>query len=149
MREIEFRGQRKDTGEWVYGSLVFLKSGTYIVDPNAIPVGVYYFDHPTKGRINVVSSLLGGLIPVDPETVGQFTGKLDVNKKKIFEGDIIGGNTIIPSLVVKIKYGWGLLSKGYREPEYLCDSDDWLFDEGGCEVIGDIHTNPELLDQSK
>lgn len=73
MREILFRGKRKDNGKWVYGFYALFASN------KGLKHGIY------TGTEN------GCVIPyeVDPETIGQFTGLTDRNGKKIFEGDII------------------------------------------------------------
>lgn len=65
MRDILFRGKDKDTGEWVYGCYV------------------NQFNTPLMYATN------GDVYEVDPDTVGQFIGLLDVNGERIFEDDII------------------------------------------------------------
>lgn len=73
MREILFRGKRKDNGKWVYGFYALFASN------KGLKHGIY------------TGAETGCVIPyeVDPETIGQFTGLTDRNGKKIFEGDII------------------------------------------------------------
>ena len=60
-REILFQGKRLTDGQWVRGSLVRLHTGQCMI-----------FE-PCGGR----------LFPVDPKTVGQYTGKTDKSGTKI------------------------------------------------------------------
>ena len=141
MREIKFRGKRLDNGEWIYGSLLVShfkddKKERYFITQFS---GNYTFEHE-----------------VDPNTVGQFTGLRDKNGRDIWEGDIFkeDGSGIVRA-VFRVPGGLAFednpVSFGYdhRAPVYPyssiaeMQSVSWL--SQCCEVIGNIHDDPELL----
>ena len=83
MRDIIFRGKTKD-GKWVYGNLVITTHGLEN-KPNAhTKTWIVWSSFGNGGWFNVK-----GRSYVLSETVGQWTGLLDCEGNKIFEGDII------------------------------------------------------------
>ena len=132
MREILFRGKSVNNGEWVYGSLVI----TTLEPVDDAPIKHYHIEDMTIGCFpNEFQSGLSETI--DPNTVGQFTGLTDKNGKKIFEGDIVKIGSFMPGAddwVCAIDWDYSL----FEEYKYV-----W---KTKCEVIGNIHDNPELLE---
>ena len=122
MREKIYRGQRVDNGEWCYGSLIELGDRKYICFAdkchNIMNAGALSFE-------------------VIPETIGQFTGFIDKNDKKIFERDIvlIDGKRCIVVFENGCYYPMGA---------YVARS-GFEYDKEDYRIIGNIYDNPELL----
>ena len=128
MREILFRGKRKDCNSWETG---------------------YYSEYDfSGGRKHFIN---GFEYEVYPETVGQFTGLTDKNGKKIFEGDILkfsytGKNHGVEGTeAVVFKNGKFGVEWGWHKEMVALDG----FANTTIEVIGNIHDNPELVEGYK
>ena len=130
MREIIFRGNRKDNGESIFG-YYFQKQNPFSAD--GFPITHYISDCPPFGA------------EVDPETVGQFTGLTDKNGKRIFEGDIIKRFWLGAEITYCVQYdgentrfiGKAMNKRGFT----TFDNDGEMF-----EIIGNIHDTPDLLE---
>ena len=141
MREILFRGkpverfltQMRITNQWdengyVYGSLIVSDDRCYICT-----FAICYAKTITTNGIAT-------MVEVIPETVGQFTGFKDCNRKMIYEQDIVyeGCNGFVGVVEWCDKLGTYRL-KGLGEDYVIKDAEiEW-------EVIGNIHDNSELL----
>ena len=135
MREILFRGKRTDNGEWIYGDLIQ-------------NVDCLKIREQEKSIRKIAKSY-----EIDPKTVGQFTGLLDKNGKKIFEGDIVRltdeHNEMEWTAVVAFgnpngDYNWGWQLNAIEEFDGNKDILLWVdMEESGayCEVIGNIYDN--------
>ena len=110
MQQIKFRGKRSNSGDWIYGGITTDKK--FIVDRMTF-------------------------IPVDPDTVGQFTGICDIANREIYEGDIVRDVDWINTVTYN-----------HKQAAFLLD-DGCGIDENTCEVLGTIFDNPELLEKKQ
>ena len=150
MREILFRGKLDERiDEWIEGSIWHdSNSSTHII-------GYRYWGEMSKDDLLDIDLISWKVIP---ETVGQYTGLTDKNGKKIFEGDIVRltdeHNEMEWTAVVVFgnpngDYSWGWQLNDIEEFDGNKDILLWVdMEESGayCEIIGNIHDNPELLE---
>lgn len=157
MREILFRGKRIDNyvndksidytetgvGEWAYGAIIHRRyyKNKYVIVIRTEDSG---FDNYSDYE-------------VDPLTVGQYTG-LTANGKKIFEGDIIRANH--DGAIGIVRFGEYMSPSdpgntrhiGYyvdwqgKEKDFLRADLGYWASRSDVKVIGNIHDNPELLE---
>lgn len=130
MREILFRGKRRDTGEWVLG---FLERR-----PAAAEIPGYGLWYIFMGTGDPAGPFTFG--EVDPETVGQSTGLTDRNGKTIFEGDIVLDTATGEKYEILYNYGGFVMADKNRFFRSLS-----LYMDDDYEIIGNIYENPELL----
>lgn len=135
MREILFRAKRFDNGEWIEGHIM-----NQVYQPNTIEEEWEWFIKPIGSPPWDIG------FRVDPETVGEFTGLVDKNCNRIFEGDIVKRFWLGLEIIYRIKYegenarfiGEALNKSGFT----TFDHDGEMF-----EIIGNIYDNPELLEK--
>lgn len=133
IRIIEFRGQRADTKEWVYGDLVRmpLDAGDYNNPPS----------QELKWFITDTHCLTHKWTEVIPETVGMFTGLLDKNNNKIFEGDkleVLDENTLDETVYIGIMK-WSTDKVAYRMEMLNCNYCNT--DRRTLNIIGNVHVS--------
>jgi len=131
LKSIKFRAKTIRAGKWskwMYGSLDFTKY-TY---QEARIVG---YDDPVQYWHKI-----------DKNTIGQFTGQKDKNKKEIYEGDILRFSEVDTAIVEwNEKYSYFMVKP---IQDYYFDSDvlgHALEYNNNVEIIGNIYDNPELL----
>jgi uncharacterized phage protein (TIGR01671 family) len=126
MRTVKFRAI--DTlGEWVYGipqtsSTLHLKLD-YIAQ--------YYTEQRKYGREQV---------RIKPETLGEYSGINDKNKKEIYEGDIFKIGAEKDIFEVRFEHGCFMAFRNGKQYGLIGELQVCFID-----IIGNIHQNAELL----
>ena len=128
MRKILFRGiikndnSRYKRGQWAVGDLVRLQDGN-------------------DGKPHIY-----GCGEVLAETIGQYTGLTDKNGTKIFEGDIVVTNIKGNTTICKVAWADNVAQFQLWQKNTIPHTPTALnLGNYDCEVIGNIHDNPELV----
>jgi len=146
MRQIKFRGKDLATDKWVYGDLIE-NQGRFFIYHSTSETTVKDDD---DNKITIVAT------EVDNNTVGQFSGLRDNNGKGIYENDIFTVNGKYPKVVKFVPEQAAFcvaniddLDKDYIYPWRHPSSDWWNDFKREIIIIGNIHDNPDLLDNEK
>lgn len=133
MREILFRGKDSITKRWVYGALVQQQDDPLKEKAFIISYSNYQFGDFSEAAMH----------EVDPETVGQYTGFVDKNDKKIFEGDIVNiynSKAFLFAVEWNNQYVLKCTSNGVSDNILnVIESPEDV------EVVGNIYDNSELI----
>ena len=116
-RQIEFRGKRIDNGEWVYGYSA-------------------RFGFTGREKNYIIPSYASNLyaIEVDSSTIGQFTGLVDKNGKRIYEGDLV--NVVLSNIIGECCHADKITVTDITDYSLIAMLDN----ANELEVIGNIHT---------
>ena len=127
MREIKFRGYNGE--KWLFGNL----------------------DIDYKAKHACISDNRFWRHPVRFDTVGQFTGLCDCKGQNIYEGDVVAFGDFFREHDVENEYWHGVVKWDPERARFVLDELD--FDEDVCNdellVIGNVHDNPQLLENSR
>ena len=169
-REFLFRGKSKETGEWLYGNLIYKEGKNYIPDTDKIYSMYYDINYINDYDLTFTEQNVNSIREVDSNTVGQYTGMIDKHKKKIFEHDILKFQTPEGSIIyfvvkwctcdrklmslcdfehdgheVRIN-GWCFIWNGYALYPTVING---VPDNEVMEIVGNIYDIPELIENKE
>lgn len=131
MREIIFRGKRMANDEWVTGDMLTYDSYFSIIHTGNSQFHVYH------------------------DTVGQYTGYNDAMNARVYEGDIVEFFSRVYDeegcvMFEKMKIGHVRFSFGQwsvRIPKINMSTNLYGIDSRKIVVVGNVHDNPELVEE--
>ena len=131
MKDILFKAKRLNSNIWVEGYYVKMNNSYFI-----------YYDNEYSN----------GYVEIDPETLCQFTGLIDKNKKEIWENDIVSAVWYSYTEPIEDITGRVIFDQGWCA-YVICDESMKTKSElNGCgayiyefEVIGNVFDNPKLI----
>lgn len=144
MREIIFKGKRKDNGEWIEGSLITSINRAWISS-----------EKTDSQRLRGISNTdaIWRAIEIIPDTICRFAGLCDKYENKIWDNDIV---KTVSDIYAPVKFG--LYATGFAIEEcnqgfyvdFPCETclrHELGYWHNKVEVRGNIFDNPELLQE--
>lgn len=142
MRQILFRGFNRKNNVWLYGFYLQNRKAHFVA-PDEFATGKTWDDYE-----------------IDPETLGQFINRKDKKGNDIYDGDILyvefsdGSNSYSLIGWNEKQMCWGCMdSYAYQSSIEVCGFAEfndyvlnaYLREALICEVVGNVHDNPDLL----
>lgn len=140
MKEIRFRGKRKDNEKWIYGNLISRKNNKHQEEIGEYTCCIIEDSDKVAYRTFASDYLDYRGCKVDPETIGQFVGLLDKYGKEIYVGDIL---RVASDGMIFIKHGRTAFL-AYRKSNGRVIN--WDSTTRG-EIIGNKFESPELWEE--
>ena len=143
----QYRGKRVDGGEWVKGDrLIDAHGRMFIVASIQIHIAT---ERTSNGGTDIC---VVGCHEVVPESVGQSTGKRDVNKQEVFGGDIVIAteDESLPTMRGIVEYEpnnaeWWIHNPVTQSALYFSEITGMYWADR-LEVIGNTTDTPKLLE---
>lgn len=143
--KYEYRAKRLTNNKWAYGYMLVNSAGKYCLN------GACQFEDNSENPVYI-----------DKNTIGRYAKFRDINKKDVYEGDIVewtffyyerinGGLTYSDTIVtgiIKYKDGEFIfvpIRNNFQKVDYYVIDDLETDTESDAEVIGNIYDNPELI----
>lgn len=138
-REIKFRG--RDKGNWHYGDLVqeIRHNDNKLFDGTMTHIRNFEYKN---------GSYIGDIFPVNPNTIGQYTGLHDKNGKEIYEGDVVKYRDSTGQHIEKVIFDKGCFYAGMHGGSSTRVAPK-LINTRITEVIGNVWEDSDLLNDSE
>lgn len=131
MRELKFRAWNRQDNEYITGNRIRV-DGDGLLYIDRITVKTAFVHHTRKNPWFIVE---------------QYTGLKDKNGTEIYEGDIIRAPEYIGRIFYDEEYAYFKLKTSRSDHCFIALMQQLEIEMDDLEVVGNIHENPELLEE--